>query len=408
MAIFPRPTTGRWRAAHVRILISASLVLALVGVVALSVRALTPATPKQPPALLGAFVDGGAAGSQQAVTRRLETAMGRKLAIGHSFITWGGEWDPTRHQRGRGPDPIALVRRWRQMGAVAAGRHDAYLGSLARSIRALGRPVLLRYAWDMHTSGRPGSRRSGASYVAAWRHVHALFAAQGVSASWVWSPPAEAFAGSVDPYWPGDDYVDWIGADGFNANGCDGRSGWRDFGRIFKAFYAWGSLRGKPLIVSETGTVEDPTDPRRKAAWYADAVSTLARSMPRVRAVVYFDQAGRCDWRPDTSAQSMQGFIRLATDPFFGGSGRLPASVTRNGLANPRPQDRGLTTTTMPGTTHPASTAPGSAVSCRGAARSTSARRRRPEDHRCPRRRDDVHHQGRCASAELQCPAEVR
>ena len=355
---------------HVRILIAASLVPALVGVLVLSVRALTPATPQRPAALLGAFVDGGpTAPSQGAAMSRLETAIGRKFAIGHSFIPWGG---------GIGSQPASNVAegriplisfgdggRWR---AIAAGRHDAYLRSLARSIAALGHPVMLRYAWGMYSSRRPGSIPSGVSFVAAWRHVHQLFGAQGVSASWVWSPPADAFARGVDPYWPGDRYVDWIGADGFNANGCDGRSGWRDFGRIFKAFYAWGSLRGKPLIVSETGTVEDPTDPGRKAAWYTDAASTLARSMPLVRAVVYFDQAGRCDWRPDTSAQSMQGFIRLATDPFFGGSGTpstptlTPTTVSRTTIA-PTTTVRS-TTTTIPATTRPASTLPAPAASC--------------------------------------------
>ena len=39
-------------------------------------------------------------------------------------------------------------------------------------------------------------------------------------------------------------------------------------------------------MVAETGTVEDPADPARKAAWYRDAAGTLAQSMPRIRAVV--------------------------------------------------------------------------------------------------------------------------
>jgi hypothetical protein len=64
--------------------------------------------------------------------------------------------------------------------------------------------------------------------------------------------------GGVDSYWPGDGYVDWVAADGFNPNTCDGESGWTEFGAILKAFYAWGSARSMPMMISETGTVEDP------------------------------------------------------------------------------------------------------------------------------------------------------
>jgi parallel beta-helix repeat protein len=316
--------------------------------------------------LLGAFVDGDPARSQEAATGALEAAIGRKLAIGHSFVRWGeglGSMpaDDLENQR----IPLISFGAGGSWGDVAAGRHDAYLRSLAKSIGALGHPVMLRYAWDMDRSGRRGSARSGAAFVAAWRHVHELFGAAGVSAAWVWSPTAEAFSGGVDRYWPGDGYVDWIGADGFNAGGCDGRSVWRDFGTIFKAFYSWGSARGKPLIISETGTVEEPADPGRKAGWYVDAASTVAWSMPRVRAVVFRDQAGRCDWRPDTSARSMQGFVRLANDPFFGGTGgpSVPAPTT---VTTAPPTTVAPTTTSRPPTTttRPVSTAPPAVASC--------------------------------------------
>jgi parallel beta-helix repeat protein len=221
--------------------------------------------------------------------------------------------------------------------------------------------VLLRYAWAMDTaSQRTTTRSRGAAYVAAWRHVHDLFAAQGVRAFWVWSPNAGAFAGAlggVDQYWPGDDYVDWVAADGFNWGGCTGRSTWRDLGPIFKAFYSWGSARAKPLMISGAGTVEDPIDPGRKRGWYLDAAGALAGTMPRIRAVVLLDQGGRCDWRPDTSALSMQGFVDFARNPFFVGAATTaapPPPTTR-----PPTTTVPATTTTLPPTTMaPTTTAP--------------------------------------------------
>jgi parallel beta-helix repeat protein len=373
-----RGTRGRRRRS--RALTIAGVVLALVGALVFSVRALTPAASDLAghPVLLGAYADGGeaTAASQQAATRRLEAAIGRKLAIGHSLVPWGAglgslpAWNVAEGRR-----PMISFGDGASPRAVAAGRYDTYLTSLARSVAALGRPVLLRYASDMDRSGSAGSAQSGTSFVAAWRHVHDLFGAQALSASWVWSPTADAFAsGRAARYWPGDGYVDWIAADGFNMDGCDGRvAGWRDFGRIFRAFSTWGSARGKPLMVAGTGTVEDPGNPARKAGWYLGAAATLAQSMPGVRAVVIVDRPGRCDWRPDTSAASLQGFVRFATDPVFGGvqAGPTSTSATTTTTRSTTTTTVHTTTTTSPPAAAPTTTQPVASCASGGVAIST-------------------------------------
>ena len=365
------PTAGGWpirpsraarqagvRRRRSRVLTTAGVVLALVGALTLSARALAPAAPDlaRPPVLLGAYADGGeaTAASQEAATRRLEGAIGRRLAIGHSLVPWGaglGRLPAWNVAEGR--TPMISFGNGASPRAVAAGRYDTYLTSLARSIATLGRPVLLRYASDMDRSRWAASAQSEKSFVAAWRHVHDLFVAEAVPASWVWSPTAEAFAdGRAARYWPGGGYVDGIAADGVNPYGCDGQgAGWRDFGRTFSAFSAWGSARGKPLMVAETGTVEDPGDPARKAGWYLGAAATLAQFMPGIRAVVIVDRPGRCDWRPDTSAASLQGFVRFATDPIFGGVRAGPTSTTTITVPTTTTTEPTTTTTVAPTTT---------------------------------------------------------
>ena len=111
---------------------------------------------------------------------------------------------------------------------------------------------------------------SPASYRAAWAHVREIFA--GLPASFVWSPTAAAFASdAADRFYPGDEQVDWVAADGYNGPGCrpgtggppdpPAQSGWRELSDIFGDFYVWGSSHGKPLMVGETGSVEDVGDP---------------------------------------------------------------------------------------------------------------------------------------------------
>ncbi len=244
----------------------------------------------------------------------LESKLGRKLAIDHTYVPWGTSigWQPAWDLAG-GRIPMISFGNGGDTREVAAGRHDAYLRSLAEQVRALGRPVLLRYAYEMDGDGNRDWVHSGPEYVAAWRHVHRLFDGAGARAAWVWAPNASAFAdpSRVQGYWPGDGEVDWIGADGYNWYGCRNRTDWRSFGQIFQPFYNWGMARHKPLMVAETGTTEDPADPGRKRAWYTQAASAL-RGMPGVRAVVFFDSNNTCRWWVDTTPESLQGFRALA------------------------------------------------------------------------------------------------
>jgi hypothetical protein len=337
------------------------LVLSLFGGIALTARVdsaarLTAASTAG--ASLGVWAipsDSSTLSAQQDAVRDLETRIGGKLAIGHNWVRWGqglGELPAWHSAQGR--TPLISFGLGANTREVAAGRHDAYLQGLARSIRSLGAPVLLRYGPGMDSEQRRAFTVSGRSYVAAWRHVRGLFAAEGVDGSWVWSPNADAFAGArggVQQYWPGNGQVDWIAANGFNNETCGGGAAWKDFGGIFRPFYDWASARKKPLMIAEVGTVEDPADAGRKAGWFGDAVGTLAGSMPRVRAVVYDHGQTACDWRLDSSAQSMDGFVKLARDPFFGGTGGpAPSSSSTTSSSS----STSTTTTTQP----PATTAP--------------------------------------------------
>jgi beta-mannanase len=330
----------------------------------------TPVAPAPAPtALLGAYVGpqpSHAFADQQAVVTRLENELGRKLAIDHTFVPWGRglgkrpAWDIAERRI-----PLITFGSNGNTREVAAGAHDRYLRALADRVRALGSFVFLRYFPQPDSSGHRAAAVSGPSYVAAWRHVHSLF--EGIAAAWVWSPTASGFSrGSVDQFYPGDAYVDWIGADGFNGYGCKGRRDWRDLGTIFRDFYAWGSAKDKPLMISETGSTEDPGQPGRKAGWFDAATRTLATSMPNVRAFVYFDADASCNWRVTSSPDSLAGFRRLAQHQHFApGSVGPPDSTLPPTTVKPRP-----TPTTKPApappTTRPApSPSPAKGVSSR-------------------------------------------
>src|SRR4051794_11515931 len=84
-----------------------------------------------------------------------------------------------------------------QLSDVISGRYDAYIRSFATSAKAWGHPFFLRFNWEMNGNwfawGSGANGNQPGEYVAAWRHVHDIFASVGANnASWVWCP-------NVDP-----------------------------------------------------------------------------------------------------------------------------------------------------------------------------------------------------------------
>src|SRR6266511_6336245 len=101
-------------------------------------------------------------------------------------------------------------------------------------------------------------------------------------------------------------------------------------------------------MIAEAGTIEDPADSARKAAWFDNASRQPATPTPRAQALVYFDAKNTCDYRVSTSTRSLEAFKRLAQDPHFQTQPLPPTTTTRPGptTTTTRPSP---TTTSSPG-----------------------------------------------------------
>lgn len=136
---------------------------------------------------------------------------------------------------------------------IAAGDYDPYITSVADAMKAYGQPVLLRFAHEMNGGWYPWGNTQGntpAQYVAAWQHVHSIFAAEGATnVYWLWTPNVTGHDTSV--YYPGDAYVDFVGADGYNGPSY---GGWRTPSAIFGPVLTnIRSFTSKPIIIGEVG-----------------------------------------------------------------------------------------------------------------------------------------------------------
>jgi glycosyl hydrolase family 26 len=115
---------------------------------------------------------------------------------------------------------------WEPYGAtvrsIADGGSDVYITKFARAVRAFHQPVALSFGHEMNGNWYPWGTTgaTAADFVAAWRHIHDLFAQAGATnVIWVWNPNIVNPMPQVqlEPYWPGSAYVDWVGVTGYFA-----------------------------------------------------------------------------------------------------------------------------------------------------------------------------------------------
>ena len=252
--------------------------------------------------------------SKAAVTD-LETATGRSADIEHWYEPWGDTFPTWRQPWDFANGRIPMISWGKQKpDVILSGREDDYIAARADGIKALGKPVFLRWFWEMSMSENLKYSQSPGAYIAAWRHIHGIFTARAVTnVAWVWCPNASEFKnGRAQRYYPGDDVVDWICADGYNFYPD---SSYREFEDIFEGFHAWASQRPKPLMIAEFGSQTAAAG--KRAAWLDAARDALVQQFPRILAVVYFHSNSEHDWTLIDEPDALAAFRRMARDPYF-------------------------------------------------------------------------------------------
>jgi mannan endo-1,4-beta-mannosidase len=216
-----------------------------------------------------------------------------------------------------------------QLGDLIEGRYDTFIREFAEEARAWGHPFFLRFDWEMNGGWFPwaegvNGNQSG-QYVAAWRHVHDIFAAAGATnATWVWCPFVEGGepAGRLSSLYPGDAYVDWTGLDGYNwGTNPAAPNGWRSFDQLFADSYgaiAASVAPAKPMMIAEVGSSEYGGD---KAAWIRDALAKVPTAYPQVRAFLWFDKFDdNMDWPIETSSTATSAFAEGVSQSVYVGA----------------------------------------------------------------------------------------
>ncbi len=204
------------------------------------------------------------------------------------------------------PFPKEWVEEVKAVGAVPhiafepnRGLHsvqdDEYLRSFAKDAYASGVPIFLRYASEMNGtwaaySGDP------ALYIDKWKLIHDVMEEEAPNVAMVWTVFTFPENTILD-YYPGDDYVDWVGVNIYNVmyhnNSLKHKGDKEDPLDLLDYVYNTFS-HSKPIQISEYGVTHfSITDNQYHIEFAKQKISRLYKHLPtkypRVKSIFYFD-----------------------------------------------------------------------------------------------------------------------
>ena len=246
--------------------------------------------PQKPPQVhfrFGAYVDPPVYTQEERIKafEGFEAKLGHRLGVYHTYHTWTQPF-PSEADRYFADRGTTVLISWAGTDTrdITSGVYDEMIRQRARETRALGKRVIIQWRWEMNRRNLAAEVHSPEDYVAAWRHIHQLFDEEGATqVRWAWCPLSDRIADlDFSAYYPGDDYVDFIGANGYARN--SGQS----LAYVFEPFFDWAADQKRPILIGEFGRPVNMGTRAQLVDWFNDGLRTLA-SNPRVAVVVYFE-----------------------------------------------------------------------------------------------------------------------
>lgn len=285
----------------------------------------------------------------------------------HSIpLLFWSPWDRPYKQEA-GPDRFAL-------NTIIAGQWDDYIDRWADAARDFRYPILVSFANEMNGTwfpwsgffygggtrvpgtpspyiqpgkkfpeGLPGPFQGPETFKKAYRHVVDRVRARGAdNIQWVfhtvnYSIPQDTW-NLIGQYYPGPDYVDWLGYSVYGKQTSD--EVWCPFGPLLD----WPYLEicaldlHKPVMLAEWGVAEYSKE-GSKPCFIKDALGSIAGKYPRIKASVFWHERWQNDngeysnLRANSSPESLDAYRAGVASPFWLSEPRLapltPRSIPR-------------------------------------------------------------------------------
>lgn len=201
------------------------------------------------------------------------------------------------------------------LAEVREGKQDAAIKKWAQAAMAWGHPFFLGPWWEMNGAWFSWGRSP--DFVPAWKHFHDVVVAQGATnVTWTWITNAIWSDPESNPtqYYPGNEYVDWVGIDSYNWGLNPAQPDkWRNPDQtITPTLDIVNKLTGgkKPVAIVEEASSEYGGN---KADWIREMLATYLPHHPEIQAYLWFNRnternEAHKDWMIETSVTAQQSF----------------------------------------------------------------------------------------------------
>jgi mannan endo-1,4-beta-mannosidase len=194
--------------------------------------------------------------------------------------------------------------------AIASGQWDGYLRRYAAAVKAYGHPVMLSFGNEMNGTWYSwgSGHQAPTAFVAAWRHVVTVFRQAGAAnVTWLWTVNIiTGSASSPRPWWPGSQWVNRVGIDGYYYSAAD------TFASVYGETLAQiREFTSTPAMISEVGIGPNPSRESQISSLFAGARAD------HLQAIIWFDQAQddgiyHQDWRLEGDPAALAAFKAAA------------------------------------------------------------------------------------------------
>jgi len=245
-------------------------------------------------------------------------------------------WDRP-YEEDHGPDKYSLT-------SIIEGKWDAYIDKWGDAAKEFGQPFFVSFGnemngtwfpWSGHWYGEntpvPNSSpvlfQGPETYKKAYRHVVDRVRARGAkNILWVfhvmnYSIPQDIW-NYASQYYPGDDYVDWMGLSVYGQQYIDDR--WSPFPPLLQWPYKelMNISPSKPIMLAEWGCGEYPKS-GSKSQFIQDAFNEMEHNFPQVKAAVFWherwqnEEEDYSNLRVNSSPESLEAYRQGVARPYW-------------------------------------------------------------------------------------------
>ncbi len=250
------------------------------------------------------------------------------------LVFWS-PWDQPYEQH-LGPDRFSLKE-------IIAGKWDAYIDKWADGARDFGQPMIVAFGNEMNgdwfpwsgwyygankpVPGQPDKWQGPETYKAAYRHVVDRVRARGAdNIEWMfhannYSYPLDTW-NFVPAYYPGSDYVDWLGLSVYGQQFND--EPWAAIPPLLDWPYEELCRLDpkKPVMIAEWATGEFPHS-GNKGEWIKEGLDDFRRHYSRVKAAIYWHERWQnpdgsfSNLHVNSSVEALQAYREGIANPYW-------------------------------------------------------------------------------------------